>query len=256
MPFIDVEDVAAVTASALTEDGHDDRVYDLSGPETLGWAEATEVIAKAIGRELSYVDVPPADWEAGAIAHGVPADYAAFLNVLFSFIRGGHEDFLTDGIQQALARPPRRSWSRSRPRSPERPPWRRYRERADPRSWGSGDASPHSAREGHPEGEVKSPLHLSHACSTEGRDPGAQETPVDRGHAVQVDHARPGQAIGGPERHLGVEPSHPGGHVSDGDPIAPFPMCVPGEEEHRMALSGRPLRPPDLSAPHAVGVQP
>ena len=34
-PFVDVEDIADVAVAALTEDGHDGRVYELTGPRLL-----------------------------------------------------------------------------------------------------------------------------------------------------------------------------------------------------------------------------
>lgn len=108
VPFIDAEDIAAVVAETLTGDGHHCQAYDLSGPETLSWAEATEAVAKASGRDIAYLDMEPAEWEAAAIAMGVPPDYAGFLSFLFSAIRQGYDDFLTDGVQRVLGRQPRR----------------------------------------------------------------------------------------------------------------------------------------------------
>ena len=46
-PFIDLEDVADVAAAVLTRPGHEGRIYDLSGPESLTFAQATEAISTA-----------------------------------------------------------------------------------------------------------------------------------------------------------------------------------------------------------------
>ncbi|WP_455906275.1 SDR family oxidoreductase [Kitasatospora purpeofusca] len=38
-PFVDVDDIADVAAAALTEDGHDGEVYELTGPRLLSFAD-------------------------------------------------------------------------------------------------------------------------------------------------------------------------------------------------------------------------
>ena len=106
-PFVDLEDVAAVAVAALLEDGHQDQLYDLSGPEPMTWSEAAETIGKVTGREIGFVDVPPADWEAAAIGMGVPADYAAHVSELFSVVRDGREDHVSPDVAQVLGREPR-----------------------------------------------------------------------------------------------------------------------------------------------------
>lgn len=55
---VDVRDIAAVAAAALTQDGHDGKTYDLTGPEALTHGEMAEKLSKAVGREIQYVDVP------------------------------------------------------------------------------------------------------------------------------------------------------------------------------------------------------
>lgn len=50
-------DVADVATAALTEDGHAGRVYELTGPRLLTFAEAAAEIAAATGREITYLPV-------------------------------------------------------------------------------------------------------------------------------------------------------------------------------------------------------
>jgi uncharacterized protein YbjT (DUF2867 family) len=100
VPFIDAEDIAAVAAAALTQDGHEGQVYELAGPELLDHHEA----AAALG--ATYEDVPPEAWQAAVQEAGMPAEYAAVLAMLFSFIRDGYEARPSDGVQRALGREP------------------------------------------------------------------------------------------------------------------------------------------------------
>ena len=56
---VDVRDIAAVAAIALTEPGHDRKTYTITGPSTVTHTELAAAIAKAIGRGVTFVDVPP-----------------------------------------------------------------------------------------------------------------------------------------------------------------------------------------------------
>ena len=56
-PFVDADDIADVAVAALTEDGHEGRLYELTGPRLLTFAEAAAEIAAATGREIAYVPI-------------------------------------------------------------------------------------------------------------------------------------------------------------------------------------------------------
>ena len=49
-PFVDVEDIADVAATALVEPGHDGRIYDVTGPRLLTFTDAAAELAAAAGR--------------------------------------------------------------------------------------------------------------------------------------------------------------------------------------------------------------
>lgn len=108
-PFIDADDIADVaTAILLDETGrHAGQAYDLSGSQLYTFAEAAAVLSDALGRPVSYLDVAPADFIAGAEAAGVPSDYAGLLAGLFEVIRNGWDAHLSDGVETVLGRPAR-----------------------------------------------------------------------------------------------------------------------------------------------------
>ncbi len=112
-PFIDADDIAAVAAAALTQDGHAGRTYDLSGPVALTFAQAAAVLTPYAGREVRHVDVPVDDWRAGAVAGGLPEEYGHLLAALLTAIREGRDAHVSDGVQQALGRPatPLEDWA-------------------------------------------------------------------------------------------------------------------------------------------------
>ncbi|MEU6058816.1 NAD(P)H-binding protein [Streptomyces sp. NPDC047097] len=106
-PFVDLEDLAEVAAVALTEDGHTGRTYVLSGARALSFADAVAEIARASGRPLRFVPVDEAAYRADLAAAGFPEADTELLAALFRHIREERGAEVTDGVQQALGRPPR-----------------------------------------------------------------------------------------------------------------------------------------------------
>jgi uncharacterized protein YbjT (DUF2867 family) len=106
-PFIDVEDIADIAAEALSHGLHAGRLYEVTGPRLLTFAEAVGEIGRATGRDLRYVPITSADFLQSLTEHGVPVEFAAPLTDLFATIYDGRNTSLTDGVQQALGRTPR-----------------------------------------------------------------------------------------------------------------------------------------------------
>ncbi len=106
-PFVDVDDIADVAVAALTEDGHAGQVYDLTGPRLLTFAEAVDEIARATGRAIRYIQIPPEAFAAGVAEAGLPEDITWLLDYLFATVLDGRNASLEDGVQKALGREPR-----------------------------------------------------------------------------------------------------------------------------------------------------
>ena len=72
--MVDEADVAAVAVSALREDGHSGRTYQLTGPAALSRADAVRTIGEAIGRELRFVELTEEQGREQLRAAGFPDD--------------------------------------------------------------------------------------------------------------------------------------------------------------------------------------
>lgn len=106
-PFVDTEDIADAAVAALTEEGHAGRLYELTGPELLSFAEAIQIIARAGGRPIRFEQVPMDDYTAMLREVEVPQDLVWLLGYLFTEVLDGRNEHLTDGVQQALGRAPK-----------------------------------------------------------------------------------------------------------------------------------------------------
>ena len=51
-------DVAAVAVTALTQDGHEGKIYPLTGPQALTRIEQLNIIGDAIGKKLHFQEIP------------------------------------------------------------------------------------------------------------------------------------------------------------------------------------------------------
>ena len=55
---ISPRDIAAAAVETLTSDGHEGKIYELTGPELLSVGEQVEALSRAIGVQIECVDVP------------------------------------------------------------------------------------------------------------------------------------------------------------------------------------------------------
>jgi uncharacterized protein YbjT (DUF2867 family) len=72
--LVDLEDVAAVAAKVLTEEGHVGATYELAGPQALTQAEVAGILGDNLERELEIEQVPVKVWAHAARARGL-GDY-------------------------------------------------------------------------------------------------------------------------------------------------------------------------------------
>ncbi|WP_238933415.1 NmrA family transcriptional regulator [Brevibacillus choshinensis] len=106
-PFVDAWDIADCAVAALTEVGHVGQLYELTGPRALTFAQVTEEIAKASGRDVRYVQITAEQFTSMLAQEGVPAEVLALMTDLFTKVLDGRNSHLTDGVQRALGREPR-----------------------------------------------------------------------------------------------------------------------------------------------------
>jgi len=106
-PFVDADDIADVAVAALTQEGHAGRLYELTGPRLLTFADAVGEIARASGREIRFVPVTIEQYAGALAGHGLPDDVVALITYLFAEVLDGRNARLADGVELALGRAPR-----------------------------------------------------------------------------------------------------------------------------------------------------
>ncbi|MDQ0774397.1 uncharacterized protein YbjT (DUF2867 family) [Streptomyces aurantiacus] len=67
-------DIAEVAVRALLDPAHAGRAYAITGPESLTQHDKARVIGEAIGRKLTFEEIPPERLRQALLAQGLPED--------------------------------------------------------------------------------------------------------------------------------------------------------------------------------------
>ena len=90
---IAVEDVARVIASVLSDPApHIGQVYELTGPRSVGMTELADEFSRALGRPVSYVDLPGEAWTAQLPKLGIPPHVEQHLATMAQLHRDNRYD--------------------------------------------------------------------------------------------------------------------------------------------------------------------
>lgn len=100
-------DVGAAAAAVLANPApYIGRVLELTGPASLTVSEVAAVFSRQLGRTISYVDVPPALWEAKLRDMQLPPHLIAHLVTMGELHRANRYDRMTNTFAELMGRPP------------------------------------------------------------------------------------------------------------------------------------------------------
>lgn len=69
---IDVRDIATVAAETLTTEGHENKIYDLTGPEAITHQQMADYFSKGLKKAVKFIDVKPEDMHREVVKAGFP----------------------------------------------------------------------------------------------------------------------------------------------------------------------------------------
>lgn len=98
----------------LTTRGHEGKIYELTGPELLSYAEVVQKVSAMIGKPLQFVDVPEAAWRQEMVNAGFPPPMVDTLLIYFASVKAGRW-YVTSTVAELLGRPARTfdEWARA-----------------------------------------------------------------------------------------------------------------------------------------------
>jgi uncharacterized protein YbjT (DUF2867 family) len=104
-PFIDVDDIADVVVAVLTRPGHTNKLYEVTGPRALSFAQCIQDISDALGRPVKYTRVPIDGYINAMREEGAPEDLQWLLRELFTVVFDGRNCNVMPGVEEVLGRP-------------------------------------------------------------------------------------------------------------------------------------------------------
>jgi len=105
-PFVDADDIADVAVATLTDPRHRNKLYELTGPRAINFAQCIKEISEALDRSVKYTTVPIDDYINALSEQGESEDMQWLLRELFTVVFDGRNSNVMSGVEEALGRPP------------------------------------------------------------------------------------------------------------------------------------------------------
>ena len=101
------EDVARVVAALLADpQPHIGKIYHLTGPQSENMHFYAEEYSKALGRAITYQDIPVGPWRDALLESGVPVHLVSHLTTMADLHRVGRYDRMSDDVLKLTGRDP------------------------------------------------------------------------------------------------------------------------------------------------------
>ena len=102
-----VGDVARVIAALLvTPQPHIGKIYHLTGPQSENMAFYAEEYSKALGRAITYEDIPIEPWRRALLDRGMPVHLVNHLVTIADLHRAGRYDRMSDDVRSLTGQEP------------------------------------------------------------------------------------------------------------------------------------------------------
>ncbi|MBU3023633.1 NmrA family NAD(P)-binding protein [Aestuariibacter sp. A3R04] len=103
-PFVDVDDICDVVVASLLDERHNGKLYEVTGPELLSFAQLADIFSKVLQTPISFVEVSLSDFVATLRDQKVDSHVIDMLTYLFTEVLDGRNAYAVDGVEQALGR--------------------------------------------------------------------------------------------------------------------------------------------------------
>ena len=105
--YVSREDCAAAAAAVLITDGHENKTYDITGPEALSQDKVAALLSEVSGRPVETVVIDDEAFVQDLTAAGVPEPAAREIASYGRAIREGYLDEASEVVEDLTGRPPR-----------------------------------------------------------------------------------------------------------------------------------------------------
>ncbi len=102
----DIRDIAAVMAAALTQEGHENKSYEVTGPELLTFTQVADHFSDVLGEQIAYIDTPLDAYMKTIAPFLLNEWHVNAITELFAEIAAGGLEHITNTVQKILGREP------------------------------------------------------------------------------------------------------------------------------------------------------
>jgi uncharacterized protein YbjT (DUF2867 family) len=104
--FVDVRDIAAVAVEALTKSGHENKAYNITGPEAVSNYDIANILSKTTDRKITYVNISDDEARKGMKENGMQEWTINALMELYNFQKAGKASHVSLDVERVTNRKP------------------------------------------------------------------------------------------------------------------------------------------------------
>jgi uncharacterized protein YbjT (DUF2867 family) len=104
--FIDVRDIAAVAAKVLTEDGHRNRIYTLTGSQSLDYFAVADIMTNVLGKPVRYTNPSIPSFIHHQRQQGRDWGMTLVMTMLYTITRFGNASSVTTDVSRLTGHTP------------------------------------------------------------------------------------------------------------------------------------------------------
>ena len=104
-PFVDIDDIADVAVAAITRPELRNRLFEVTGPRAMSFAQCVAEISEAVGYPVVYTSIQIDDFLNALRDQGLPEGMLWLMRELFTVVFDGRNSTPTTGVEDALGRP-------------------------------------------------------------------------------------------------------------------------------------------------------
>ena len=98
-PFVDVDDIADVAVATLTRPELQNRIFEVSGPRAMTFADCVAEISEIAGYPVKYTQIPFDAFIDGLKAQGLPESILWLMRELFTVVFDGRNSKPSNGVR-------------------------------------------------------------------------------------------------------------------------------------------------------------
>lgn len=104
--FIDVRDIAEVAVNVLSITNHQNKAYDLTGPEAIDYWQAARILSETLNRKITYRNPSPFLFFLSHLQKGTTFLFALVMTLLYLSTRNGMAEPVSEEVERITGQKP------------------------------------------------------------------------------------------------------------------------------------------------------